>query len=55
VRSSSSGGVQFNNSFVINGTGGGNGGGGGIDIRRTVSMIADHLEDEMKRRMARTN
>jgi len=52
--SSSSGGVNFHNSFVING-GGSGAGGGGVDIRRTVSMIADQLEDEMKRRLARTN
>jgi len=31
------------------------GGGSQIDIRRTVSLIADYLEDEMNRRMARTN
>jgi hypothetical protein len=51
---SSSGGVQFHNTFQI--SGGGNGSGaGGIDVRRTVTMIADELESEMKRRLTRTN
>jgi lysozyme-like protein len=45
------GGVVFNNTFVINGGGGSN----GIDARRTATVLADHLEDEMKRRMARRN
>ena len=44
--------VTFNNTFTI---GGGVGGGGGIDLRRTVSTIADHLETEMKQRMVRMN
>ena len=42
---------QFTNHFNI----GGSTGGGGIDVRRTVTMIADHLEDEMKTRAARSN
>ena len=45
--------VTFNNTFTI--SGGGAGGGGGIDLRRTVSTIADHLEQEMKQRMVRMN
>lgn len=46
--------MQFNNNFTI--SGGGNGAGaGGIDVRRTVTMIADQLEGEMTRRMARVN
>ena len=44
--------VTFNNAFTISG---GLGGGGGIDLRRTVSTIADHLETEMKQRMVRMN
>ena len=48
----SGGGIQFHNTFQISGNGGG---GGGIDVRRTVTMIADHLEEEMKRRMSRSN
>lgn len=43
--------MHFHNTFNI----GEGGGGGGIDVRRTVTMIADHLEDEMNRRMARRN
>ena len=45
--------ITFNNTFTI--SGGGIGGGGGIDLRRTVSTIADHLETEMKQRMVRMN
>ena len=41
--------IQFNNTFNIHG--GGGGGAGGIDMRRTVTMIADHLEEEMNNRM----
>jgi Lysozyme like domain len=44
--------VVFQNTFNIQG--GGNGG-GGVDVRRTATLIADHLEDEMNRRMARRN
>lgn len=46
--------MQFNNTFQI---GGGMSGGsyGGIDARRTATLIADHLEDEMKQRAARNN
>jgi len=43
--------LQFNNTFHISG----NGGGGGIDLRRTVTMIADHLEDEMNNRLLRAS
>lgn len=50
----SGGGVNFSNTFVING-GGGGGSGGGIDARRTATLIADHLEDEVNRRMSRRN
>jgi hypothetical protein len=42
----------FHNNFTIEGGGGAN---GGIDIRRTVTMLADQLETEMNRRMARRN
>jgi hypothetical protein len=44
--------MQFNNTFMIGNGGGGN---GGIDVRRTVTLVADRLEDEMNKRMARTN
>ena len=44
--------VVFNNTFNING---GGGQGGGIDVRRTVAMLAEQLEGEMKKRLARTN
>jgi Lysozyme like domain len=50
-RSGGGGNVVFNNTFVING----GGQGGGIDARRTATVLADHLEDEMKKRMARRN
>jgi hypothetical protein len=43
--------LVFHNTFNV----GGGGGGGGIDVRRSVTQIADHLESEMKQRMARTN
>ena len=43
--------LQFNNTFNISGSGGG----GGIDLRRTVTMIADHLEDEMNNRLLRAS
>lgn len=45
--------MVFNNNFTIQGGGGGSS--GGIDVRRTVQVLADQLEGEMKRRMARTN
>ena len=45
--------VVFNNTFVIGG--GGGGGSGGVDMRRAVSAVADHLEEEMRRRLARQN
>jgi hypothetical protein len=48
------GGVNFNNTFQIS-AGSGGAGSGGLDVRRTVTMIADELENEMKRRMARVN
>ena len=43
--------MVFNNNFTIQGGGGGN----GIDMRRTVQVLADQLEGEMKRGVARTN
>jgi hypothetical protein len=43
--------VSFYNTFKIDG----GAGGGGIDVRRTTSLIADQLENEMKQRMARNN
>ena len=43
--------VSFNNVFHISG-GGGN---SGIDARQTAKLVADHLETEMKQRLARTN
>jgi hypothetical protein len=54
VPASRPGAMQFNNVFHING-GGGNSGATSIDMRRTVTMIADRLEDEMTNRMARNN
>jgi hypothetical protein len=48
----SGGGVVFSNTFVIGGGGGGSGG-GGIDARRTATLIADHLEDEVNKRLSR--
>jgi hypothetical protein len=48
--------LQFNNTFVIQGGGGStNGPSQGIDVNRTVTMIADKLEQEMQRRVARSN
>ena len=44
--------VTFNNTFKIDG---GGAGGGGIDVKRTVSLMADQLEQQMKQRMARNN
>jgi hypothetical protein len=44
--------VVFQNSFQIQTTPSGN---GGIDVNRTVQVLADKLETEMRRRMARTN
>ena len=43
--------VQFNNTFHISG---GAGPTGGLDIGRMVPMMADRLEDEMKKRLAVT-
>ena len=51
TRAVGGGGMIFNNNFVING----GGGGGGFDARRTAMVLADHLEDEMQKRMARRN
>ena len=45
------GNVHFSNTFVIQG----GSGGGGIDTRRVVTQLADQLESEMRRRMARSN
>lgn len=47
-------GVQFHNSFVIQ-AGGGSGSNAGIDLRRTVHTLADHLETEMDRRLSMRN
>jgi Lysozyme like domain len=48
--------IVFQNTFNLQSGIGGYGAGpnGGIDIRRTVNLIADHLEDEMKRRLVRS-
>jgi hypothetical protein len=43
--------MTFNNHFQIDASGGG----AGIDVRRTVTMLADQLEQEMNRRMAKRN
>ena len=43
--------VIFRNTFNIQGGGGGT----GIDMRRTVTTMADHLEEEMRRRVTRYN
>lgn len=45
--------TQFNNTFVLGGAG--SGPNGGIDVRRTVTLVADRLEDEMNKRLARSN
>ena len=45
--------LHFNNSFVIQA--GGPSAQNGIDIRRTVTIMADQLEDEMNKRLSRTN
>jgi len=42
----------FQNHFQIDA---GGAGGGGIDVRRTATLLADQLEQEMNRRMARRN
>ena len=46
-------GMTFQNTFVLQMGSGGNG--GGIDLRRTASTIADHLENEMRQRAVRMN
>jgi hypothetical protein len=43
--------MNFNNTFVVQGGGGNQ----GMDTRRVVNMLADQLESEMRRRMARSN
>jgi hypothetical protein len=43
--------VIFQNTFKIDG----GGASGGIDVRRTATLLADQLEQQMKTRMARTN
>lgn len=43
--------VSFYNTFRIEG----GGGGGGVDMGRTVTLLADKLEQEMNRRMAKRN
>jgi hypothetical protein len=45
--------VEFHNTFQV-GTGVSNSG-SGIDLRRTASTIADHLENEMKQRLQRVS
>ena len=48
--------ISFQNTFVIQGGGGGGGyPNGGMDVRRTVGLIADQLEGEMNKRLARRN
>ena len=47
--------IVFVNTFNLQGGGGGGGANGGIDVRRTVTMMADHLETEMKQRLSRVN
>jgi len=47
-------GISFNNTFNLSVPGYGGGSNGGIDVRRTVNLLADHLEGEMKKRLART-
>jgi hypothetical protein len=44
--------LNFYNNFTIDG---GGAGGGGLDVRRTATLLADQLEQEMNRRMARRN
>lgn len=44
--------IVFHNQFTIDGSGAG---GGGVDVRRTASLLADQLEQQMKQRMARMN
>jgi Transglycosylase SLT domain len=48
------GNVVFHNQFNLGVSGYGGGSNGGIDVRRTVTLIADHLETEMKRRLVRS-
>jgi hypothetical protein len=47
-------GMSFNNTFNLSVPTYGSGGSGGIDVRQTVTLIADHLEQEMSRRMKRS-
>ena len=46
------GGPVFHNTFNVQG---GGGGGVGIDVKRTATMLADQLEEQMQQRMARRN
>jgi len=55
VGAGTAGNVVFHNTFRIDGGGGGGMAGGSIDMRRTVTQLADHLESEMKARAARSN
>ena len=48
------GGMTFHNTFVINAPNG-SPATGGIDVRRTVGILAEHLEQEMKSRTMRFN
>ena len=53
-RAGAGAGISFNNTFNLSVPGYGGGSNGGIDVRRTVNLLADHLEGEMKKRLART-
>jgi hypothetical protein len=54
ARPGTNAGISFNNTFNLSVPSYGGGSNGGIDVRRTVNLLADHLEGEMKRRLART-
>ena len=47
--------MVFHNTFTVNGGGNGQGPNQGIDLKRTAAALADHLENEMRTRAARTN
>ena len=44
--------ITFQNTFNIQGGGSGI---GGVDVRRVATLVADHLENEMQRRMSRAS
>jgi hypothetical protein len=50
----STAGITFSNTFNLGVGGYGGGSNGGMDARHTAVLIADHLEDEMKKRLQRT-